>query len=514
MDKWWLHTVFYQIYMPCFCDENGNNGFRGIKGKLPYLKELGVGGIWLTPFYPSPGVDNGYDVSDYYGINPLYGDMEEFEGMLYKAHELGIRVIADVVVNHTSSLHPWFIESASSLGNEKRDWYIWRDPVSQKEPNNWKSFFGGSAWELQPETGQYYYHSFAREQVDLNWRNPQVKNAVFDMLKFWLDKGIDGFRFDVINNLTVSGEFLNNPLSKSGEQLHENDVNQQGIHKALKEICQKVKAEKPDAFLVGEISSDCLDTIHSYLGEGELDTTFNFNLGSKETFSFPQIWKELEEMRALYGGEKNPTLFFGSHDMGRFPTRFSFGEEQVKCLLTLMLVYRGIPFLYYGDELGMKNRVCRTIEDAMDIQGILAYERALKEGKSQEEAICILNEKSRDGSRNAMDWEEASRQREDASSIWNYTKNLIKLRKSRSELEVGSLNLCQPQEQVLWIERDWDGSGTGAAINFSDREVSLQLPQCERLLLVSRQDIQKTEDGLFVLPPKSCAVLDKKLRGL
>ncbi|WP_268801971.1 alpha-amylase family glycosyl hydrolase [Paenibacillus sp. LC231] len=197
--KWWRKTAFYEIYMPSYCDGNGDGvgDFPGITSKLDYLKELGIGGIWLTPFYQSPKIDNGYDISDYYAIDPDYGTMEDFERFIEETHQRGIRVIVDLVLNHTSSAHPWFQESKSSTLSPKRDWYIWKSPSDQGIPNNWESFFGGSAWEWDPDTEQYYYHAFAKEQVDLNWANPEVRQAMKDVMGFWLDKGIDGFRLDV-----------------------------------------------------------------------------------------------------------------------------------------------------------------------------------------------------------------------------------------------------------------------------------------------------------------------------
>lgn len=301
MKQWWKATVFYQIYMPSFCDSNhdGIGDFAGISSKLEYLKRLGVGGIWLTPFYASPKVDQGYDISDYYSIDPDYGTMEDFEEFIQKAHELGIKVISDVVINHTSTEHQWFKESRSSLANPKRDWYIWKEPVEGKEPNNWESFFGEKAWEYEEQTGMYYYHSFAKEQVDLNWTNPEVKQAVLEMLDFWVKKGIDGFRLDVINNLTLTDTMLDNPYDEDGKQIHKYDVNQNGIHDFMKELKEYLSKEK-ELFLVGEISSDDVEIIHSFTGDGQLDTTFNFNLGSMETFEFDAFYRQIEKMTELY----------------------------------------------------------------------------------------------------------------------------------------------------------------------------------------------------------------------
>ncbi|WP_258168104.1 alpha-amylase family glycosyl hydrolase [Paenibacillus sp. AR247] len=204
---WWKSSVFYEIYMPSFCDGNGDGtgDFQGLTSKLDYLRELGIGGIWLTPFYPSPRVDNGYDISDYYGVDPVFGTLDDFDRFVREARRRGIRVIADLVLNHTSADHPWFIESRSSRTSPKRDWYIWKDAVDGGTPNHWESFFGGTAWEWDEATGQYYYHAFAKEQVDLNWANPEVREAMKEVMSFWLGRGIDGFRLDVINFLKVSG---------------------------------------------------------------------------------------------------------------------------------------------------------------------------------------------------------------------------------------------------------------------------------------------------------------------
>ncbi len=512
MVQWWKHTVFYEIYMMSFCDGNrdGVGDIPGILSRLPYLKKLGVGGIWLTPFYPSPKVDNGYDVSHYCDVDPDYGTLEDFKRLVEDAHKLGIKVIADVVVNHTSTRHPWFLEASSSRDSVKRDWYIWKDPVEGREPNNWESFFGGSAWEYDQKSGQYYYHSFAREQADLNWKNPHVKEAVYKVLDFWLEKGIDGFRFDVINNLSVSETMEDNPADGNGRQLHVNDVNQPGIYEVLSQICRQIRAKKPDAFLVGEISSDQLEQIHSYTKLGGLDTTFNFNLGSREQFRFGEILEEMRRMQALYGPLESSTLFFGSHDMRRFPDRFSFSEGKVKCLLTLMMAYKGIPFLYFGDELGLRSRILSSIEEAKDIQGILAYETAINEGKSKAEAIMVLNEKSRDASRNSMDWEEAERQMEDPSSIWNYARSLIHIRREKEELVSGEMCLRELAPEVLEIERILGEKRTVAVINFSDREEGVLMEYGFWLLLASGEHMKWGPEHDLLLPGGSCVILEYK----
>lgn len=497
MKQWWKETVFYQIYMPSFCDgnEDGIGDFRGIQSKLSYLKKLGIGCIWLTPFYPSPKVDQGYDISDYFDVDPDYGTMEDFDFFIEEAHKLGIRVISDVVINHTSTEHEWFKESKSSKNNSKRDWYIWKESKDGKEPNNWESFFGEKAWEYDTATEMYYYHSFAKEQVDLNWANAEVKKAIFEMLDFWVDKGLDGFRLDVINNLTLTDCFEDNPYDEKGKQIHKNDVNQSGIHDFMCELKEHLSTKK-ELFLVGEISSDIVEQIYSYVGDGQLDTTFNFNLGSIEKFDFNKFYGELEKMTKLYTGQNYPTIFFGSHDMPRFPTRFQFNENQVKNLFTLMMSYRGIPFIYNGDEIGMENYICHSKEDARDIQGIIAYEQAITEGK-KEEAIEILNLKSRDHSRNTMYWNDstyggfsetapwinyqkqpgssAEEQLINQRSLFNYISKLIKERTSLKILSGGDCNVESPSEGVIICKRTDAVYTLWSIINFLDNEFIVEL---------------------------------------
>lgn len=498
MEQWWKKAVFYQIYMPSFCDGNrdGIGDFAGIRSKLTYLKQLGVGGIWLTPFYKSPKVDQGYDISDYYEIDPDYGTMEEFEAFIQDAHSLGIKVISDVVINHTSSQHKWFLESRSSACSPKRDWYIWRKTSDGKEPNNWQSFFGEKAWEYDESTESYYYHSFAKEQVDLNWANLEVKEAVFEMLQFWVDKGLDGFRLDVINNLTLTECMTDNPFDEAGKQIHLYDVNQTGIHDFMRELKQYL-SKKRDIFLVGEVSSDKLDIIHSFVGDGQLDTTFNFNLGSMNEFVFSELYEQLTKMTELYRGDNYPTIFFGSHDLQRFPSRFRFNDNQVKNLFTLMMSYRAIPFIYFGDEIGMKNYECYQMEDARDIQGIIAYNQAKDSEKNEEECIQILNENSRDHSRNTMYWNDflyggfsevepwinyqkqpgqsVQVQMETKSSIFSYVSQLNHYRAEKSLLVDGDCIIESPKSGVIICRRVNKEEEIKAVINFSSKEFEMRI---------------------------------------
>lgn len=384
---WWKRAVFYEVYMPSFCDSNGDGigDFDGLTSKLDYLRDLGIGGIWLTPFYKSPKVDNGYDIADYYQIDPDYGTMEGFERFIQEAKTRGIKVIADLVLNHTSSEHAWFKESRSSRTNPKRDWYIWKDAVNGGVPNNWESFFGGTAWEWDAATEQYYYHGFAKEQVDLNWANPEVKEAMKDVMAYWLGKGVSGFRLDVINFLSVSDQFPDNPMDEiTGEQKHVHDQNQNGIIEAIEEISEFVHAHS-GMFMVGEVGSEDIDMLRHYSGAGKLDVVFNFNLGSQKEFSPENLFAELKTMEQVHREDQIPTLFFGSHDMDRVISRFGEGdaeieEERARLMATLALTAKGVPFLYFGEEIGMRNFVAHKLEDMRDIQGLNAYEIALQRG--------------------------------------------------------------------------------------------------------------------------------------
>lgn len=530
MNEWWKHTVFYQIYMPSFCDGNGDGigDFIGIRSKLEYLKQLGVGCVWLTPFYPSPKVDQGYDVSDYENVDPDYGTLEDFRAFVKQAHALGIRVLADVVMNHTSTEHAWFKESRSSRSNPKRDWYIWKEPVNGAEPNNWESFFGEKAWELDEATGMYYYHSFAKEQADLNWTNPEVKQAMFRMLDFWIDQGVDGFRLDVINNLSLTDCLTDNPTGPDGEQIHQYDVNQPGIRQFMRDLRTHVK-RRGDIFLVGEISSDKLDVIRPYADDDLLDTTFNFNLGSMEHFTFDAFAAELGRMAREYTGEHLPTIFFGSHDMPRFPSRFGFDEAQARNLFTLLMTFRAYPFIYFGDEIGMDNYVCHSIDDARDIQGVIAYHKAKQENKPEEECLRALNQASRDHSRNTMYWSDAEwggfstarpwigwqpqsipcaeAQQKDPDSLFHYLAGLARLRTELPVLAQGDCQIECPAPQVLVCRRSMPGQKLVSVMNFSGQPAELTLEEGWSLHKTTLPGAAKLQGNTLALQAKSGAIL-------
>ena len=497
--KWWKETVFYQIYMPSYADSNGDGygDFGGITGKLDYLQEMGVRGIWLTPFLTSPKVDNGYDIADYYNVDPVYGTNSDFEGFLKEAHKHGIKVIMDMVLNHTSTDCKWFQEAKKSKDNPYRDYYIWKD-----KPNNWESFFGGTAWQLDMATNQYYYHKFDVTMADLNWANPKVIEETRKVLRFWLDKGVDGFRLDVINFLNTDGIILNNPV-KDGKQYHLHDIDQKGVKDAMRMIKQTVNAYD-NRFIVGEIGSDKIEVLKQYQSEELLDVVFNFNFGSIPVFSAEKIFKELESM------EKNmsnyPTLFFGSHDMPRMIDRLANGNiKKAEALAVLMLTAKGVPFIYYGEEIGMHNITAKNFEEIKDIQGRTSYKLAIEKGSNKTEALEEGNKQNRDKSRSPMQWNadmiggfssgkswikintdyaknNVEVLKKTKNSILNIYQKLIALRNNEKVLQYGIYKKLEYKDEQILFTREFENESITVIINFST-ENKVQLPKDAKVIM-------------------------------
>lgn len=499
-ETWWKETVFYEIYMPSYKDSNGDgySDFKGLTSKLDYIQDLGVKGIWLTPFLQSPKVDNGYDISDYYAVDSTYGTLDDFKYFLNEAHKRNIKVIMDLVVNHTSTESKWFQESKKSKDNPYRDYYIWKD-----QPNNWESFFGGSAWELDSVTNQYYYHQFDIKMADLNWQNPEIVEEIQEVLRFWLDLGVDGFRMDVINFLTTEGITLDNPIDENGTQQHLYDINQKGVKEAMKTIRSTVN-EYDNRFIVGEIGSDKIEVLKKYQGTELLDVIFNFNFGSISEFSAQRIFDELQSM------EKNmsnyPTLFFGSHDMPRLISRLAKNNpKKAEALAALMLTAKGVPFIYYGEEIGMENIEANSLEEMRDIQGHTHYNLALNSGKSQVEALKIANEHNRDKSRSPMQWNDTefagfsnkkswikvhenatqlnvSSLEKNNNSLLNNYKKLIALRNSEPVLQYGIYSDLAFSNEVISFTREYNGSVITCYFNFSEKSKHFTLEKNEKIL--------------------------------
>src|ERR1700754_2107852 len=358
---WWRNGVFYQIYPRSFQDSNGDGvgDIRGIIERLPYVSALGVDAIWLSPIFPSPMADFGYDISDYVGIDPLFGAMADFDALVSAAHAAGLKIILDLVPNHTSDQHPWFIESRSSRDNPKRDWYLWRDPKQGGgEPNNWLSEFGGSAWSFDETTGQYYYHAFLAQQPDLNWRNHEVRAAIYDAMRFWLRKGVDGFRVDVIWHLIKDAEFRDNPPNpyyRDGRPPHEKiltqySTDQPEVHEVVAEM-RRVTDEFEGRVLIGEIYLP-LQRLVAYYGNDLAGAQMPFNFALLSTlWSARSVEKIIAEYEAALPQGAWPNWVLGNHDRPRVASRV--GRDQARVAAMLLLTLRGTPTLYYGDEIGM-----------------------------------------------------------------------------------------------------------------------------------------------------------------
>lgn len=479
--RWWQDAVFYQIYLPSFCDGNGDGlgDFRGLLAKIDYLAQLGVGAIWITPFYPSPLVDNGYDISNYCAIDPRFGQLADFRQVVETCHQCGIRVVIDLVVNHVSSQHPWFVDAWNNPASRYRDYFIFSN-----QPNNWRSFFSGSAWTAEPDTGQCYYHKFSPQQVDLNWRNPAVEAEIYRVVDFWRALGVDGFRLDVINFLTTDGVGPDNP-EQDGEQQHLHDVNQPAILPTLSRLCRYIR-EQGETLLIGEIGSEDLDVLQRYQGQTLLDVVFNFNLGSLKTFDTTAIFNQLRAMRDQLPGM--PTLFFSSHDMPRMIGRF--GEHprdtaRAAAVAVLQLTAYGMPFIYQGEEAGLPNYQPLTAQDIYDIQGRTRYQTALTEGLTEAQALQQAMAHSRDASRSPLTWgaeapsvapwmpysaslADINVAQEQAGALWQHYHSLITLRNHIPTLRYGEYQLLAQEKNALFFVRQFEGETLWIAINFGE----------------------------------------------
>jgi trehalose-6-phosphate hydrolase len=502
---WWRETVFYQVYLPSFQDGNGDGigDFYGLIERLDYLQELGIGGLWITPFYPSPQVDNGYDISDYLNIAPHYGTLAVFERFITEAHRRNIRVIIDMVLNHVSTQHPWFKDALNNPHSQYRDCFIFT-----RQPNNWQSFFGGSAWEPEASGGEYYYHKFAVEQADLNWANPAVAELAKAVLDFWQGLGVDGFRLDVINFLSCSAIRTDNPTLANGEQQHLYDINQPGIEQCLADLIAHVRAKGP-CFIVGEVGSDKLDELARYQSANLCDVVFNFNLGSLPTFDLPQIVQQLKLMNELPSGV--PTLFFSSHDMPRMISRFGeFAGDvaRARAVACLQLMAHGVPFIYNGEEVGMQDYVAAQANAIYDIQGRTQYQQRLAACGDPQDAFQFALTKSRDNSRSPMQWSADSfagfstqqpwmpinenyRQINVAAaqnlhrSLWHDYQRLIALRAQYPVFHYGVYDQLRQVKDTLIFSRRYRQQRATVILNFGENYL-LEIPTHGKVLFDTR----------------------------
>jgi alpha-glucosidase len=486
-NAWWRNGVFYQVYPRSFQDSNGDGvgDLKGILHRLPYLSALGVDAVWLSPIFPSPMADFGYDIADYVGIDALFGTMQDFDALVDAAHASGLKIILDLVPNHTSDQHPWFIESRSSRDNPKRDWYIWHEPsAGGGAPNNWLSEFGGSAWQYDAATHQYYYHAFLAAQPDLNWRNPAVRQAMYDVMRFWLRRGVDGFRVDVIWHLIKDGAFRNNPSNpdyREGRPPHErvlplHTTDQAEVHGVIEEM-RRVVDEFDSRVLIGEIYLP-LERLVTYYGKDLAGAHLPFNFA---LLSAPWNARAIEKIINDYEGALPagawPNWVLGNHDRPRVASRV--GREQARVGAMLLLTLRGTPTLYYGDEIGMH-------------QVAIAPDQVRDPFEKNVPGIGV----GRDGCRTPMQWdatdnagfststpwlpladdfshENVANLEADAGSILNLYKALIDLRKKLPQLRSGDYAPIAANGNLLLYCRQSEGRSIAVALNLGDEPVSI-----------------------------------------
>ena len=513
---WWQKTIAYEIYPKSFYDTaaQGTGTIAGITAKLDYLASLGVGAIWITPCYKSPMVDNGYDVEDYRQIDPSFGTMADMDELIAKGNEKGVRVVMDLVFNHTSEQCAWFKESRRSRDNAYADWYIWRDARPDgSAPTNWRSIFGGSAWAWCEERQQYYLHTFAPQQPDLNWENPDVRRALIDIANFWADKGVGGFRIDAITYIKKPAEFVDGPAD--GEDgmyaVHAATANTPGILDFLHEFKAGARDGR-DIFLVAEANGVGADELGDWVGErGVFDMLFEFSHTKAvscedEVWCRPIEWKLTDLKRVLAESQANTAdngwypVFFENHDQPRSTVNFFRCEgsisDKAKALGTVLLTLRGTPFVMQGEELGYANRVWKSLDEFDDLQTRSQYEFALSEGRTEAEALAGCNRFSRDNARTPMQWDASANAGFSAATPWlpvhdDYTqvnveaesadpdsplswyRKLAALRAERDELVAGSFEeLMADDEQVYAYRRQGEGGAAVVLANLSGEEAS------------------------------------------
>ncbi|WP_339145628.1 MULTISPECIES: alpha-glucosidase [unclassified Sutcliffiella] len=553
--SWWKESVVYQIYPRSFMDSNGDGigDIQGIILKLDYLKELGVDTIWLSPVYESPNDDNGYDISNYHKIMVEFGTMEDWEELLQQVHMREMKLIMDLVVNHTSDEHEWFVQAKSSKDNPYRDYYIWRDPKEDgSEPNNWASNFGGSAWEYNEKTEDYYLHLFSKKQPDLNWGNEKLRDEIYSMMKWWLDKGIDGFRMDVINFISKAeglpdGEIKPGRPYASGSKYYRNGPN---IHEYLREMNQQVLSHY-DVMTVGEMPGVTPEQAKDYTGEdrNELNMVFQFehvglDNGPKgkwdlKPLDLMELKQSLSRWQYALGENGWNSLYFNNHDQPRSLSRFGddgkYRMESAKMLATLLHMMKGTPYVYQGEELGMTNVAFETIDSYKDIETLQAYTELKEQGFSEEEVMQSIHEKSRDNARTPMQWtsEEyagfstsepwlavnpnytsinAEAEVANEASIFHYYKQLIQLRRQNDLIVYGDYQLILEEDpEIFAYVRTYQDKKLLVICNFYEEEPIFKLPReinfmTKQLLLSNYKVDEQTSISEFSMQPYEARV--------
>ena len=536
-EKWWKSSVVYQIYPRSFCDSNGDGigDINGIRSKLWYLKELGTDVIWLSPVYVSPNADNGYDISDYYGISPEYGSMEDMKALIRECENCGIRIIMDLVVNHTSNEHPWFVEAKKSKDSPYRDYYIWREGKKGSPPNELESCFGGNAWEYSEETGEYYLHFYHKKQPDLNWENEAMRKEIWKMMNFWIDMGIGGFRMDVID---VIGKIPDQEIKENGPKLHE----------YLQEMNRETFGGK-NLMTVGECWGADIENggLYSDPERKELDMIFQFEQMLLDQVPGEQKWDlkplELKQLKQVFAkwqkaleGKGWNSLFWNSHDLPRIVSRWGndkeYRVESAKMLAAILHGMKGTPYIYQGEEIEMTNYPFSGIGDLFDVESVNMYRERKQMGYPEEEIMKSLCVKSRDNARTPMQWDNspgagftegtpwcrvnpnytkinAEEALKDQNSIFYYYKKLIRLRKEEPILIYGTFELlCPEDEHVFAYAREWKGKKWLVVGNFYEKSARFDYPGKGRVLLSNYERESETRLEQMKLRPYEAAIYE------
>lgn len=537
--KWWQRAVVYQVYPKSFQDSNGDGlgDIKGIISRLDYIKDLGADVIWLNPIYKSPQVDNGYDISDYQSINPSLGTMQDFDELLKKAHAMNLKIMMDLVVNHTSDQHSWFIESRKSKNNKYRDYYIWKDPVDGHEPTNWEAAFSGSTWTYDKQSKQYYLHLFAQEQPDLNWDNEKVRNDVYNMMNWWSDKGVDGFRMDVISLISKPNDFNDKELRESTDsgRFVSDGPN---VHKYLSEMNKNVM-KKHDLMTVGETPGVGTKEALKYanLNDSELNMIFEFEhmgldsnlnkaLGkwSNRKINLIDLKDNLSKWQTALQGKAWNSLYWNNHDQPRVVSRFGndsekYREPSAKMLAMILHLLQGTPYIFEGEELGMTNVYFNSLEEYRDLESINAYHEFVDEKKLVDSSTMMsyLKAKSRDNARTPMQWSNedyagfssnkpwinvnpnykiinAEEEIKNPKSVYNFYRELIKLRHEMPVITDGVYKQIDGTEDdnslYAYIRRN-SSQALMVVANYTDKEIErpiLELSKVNKLILSNYDD--------------------------
>ena len=545
MEKaWWKEAVVYQIYPRSFMDSNGDGigDINGITSRLDYLKELGVDVLWLSPVYQSPNDDNGYDISDYQAIMEEFGTMEDFDRMLEGIHARGMKLVMDLVVNHTSDEHPWFVESRKSKDNPYRDYYIWREGKDGKEPNNWGSCFSGSAWEYDKTTDMYYLHLFSKKQPDLNWDNPKVRDEVFQMMNWWCEKGIDGFRMDVISLISKKPGLPDGYQAPGALYGDSGCANGPHVHEYLQEMNQKVLSHY-DLMTVGECAGVTIEEAKKYANADgrELSMVFQFEhveangpMGkwTDERVQLKDFKTTMSKWQTELEGKAWNSLFLGNHDQARSVSRFGndapeYRAVSAKMLVTCLHMMQGTPYVYQGEELGMTNCPFPTLEDLRDIESINAFHELTEAGKvNPEDMMRYIRLRGRDNARTPMQWDDsanagfttgtpwimvnpnytevnAKTEMEDPDSVFRYYQKIIGLRKKEKVMVYGTYQLLDPDNEKLYVyTRTLDNEKLLVICNFTEEEETYSVPEefSKGEVLISSYHREKAEKEIMLKP--------------